>query len=140
LDVIAVVAKRRHVGRTRRIAMTDIPTFVDRYINIWNEPDAERRRETIRALWQPEARHLARTIEAIGYDGIEGRVTTAYQKWVVEKGNVFRLRDGVDGHHGTKLRWEMRPAAGGDVISIGFDFLVLGDDGRICTGYQFTEA
>jgi hypothetical protein len=26
------------------------------------------------------------------------------------------------------------------VISIGFDFLVLGGDGRIRTGYQFIEA
>jgi len=28
----------------------------------------------------------------------------------------------------------------GDVISIGFDFMVLGEDGRIRTGYQFIEA
>jgi hypothetical protein len=126
--------------------MTDINTFVDRYINVWNEPDTDRRRETIRALWQEDAHHLSRTIEAVGYAGIETRVANAYEKWVKEKGNIFRLRDGVDGHHGTvKLRWEMLPAAdkdkrGGEVISIGFDFLVLGDDGRIRTGYQFIEA
>ncbi len=120
--------------------MTDIATFVDRYVNIWNEPDAERRRQTIRALWHEDARHLARTLEAVGHAGIETRVATAYRKWVEEKGNVFRLRDGVDGHHDTiKLRWQMLPAAGGEVISIGFDFLVLGPDGRIRTGYQFIE-
>ena len=122
------------------IAATDIATFVDRYVNIWNEPDPAQRRRTIHALWQEDARHLARTLEAVGHDGIEARVANAYQKWVKEKGNVFRLRDGVDGHHGTvKLRWEMLPAAGGEVISIGFDFLVLGEDGRIRTGYQFIE-
>ena len=119
---------------------TDIATFVDRYVNIWNEPDVDRRRQTIRELWQEDASHLARTLEAIGHDGIETRVANAHQKWVREKGNVFRLRDSVDGHHGTiKLRWEMLPAAGGEVISIGFDFLVLGEDGRIRTGYQFIE-
>ncbi len=59
---------------------------------------------------------------------------------------TLRARDGVDGHHGTiKLRWEMLPAdaagrGGGEVVSIGFDFLVLGSDGRIRTGYQFIEA
>jgi hypothetical protein len=121
--------------------MTDIKQFVDRYLNIWNEPDDEARRETIRALWQEDAHHLARTLEAIGHAGIETRVKNAYEKWVKEKGCVFRLRDGVDGHHGTiKLRWDMLPAAGGQVISTGFDFLVLGDDGRIRTGYQFIEA
>lgn len=41
--------------------MADIATFVDRYISIWNEPDAGRRRQTIRDLWQEDARHLART-------------------------------------------------------------------------------
>ena len=120
--------------------MTDIKEFAERYVNIWNEPDAGRRRQTVRDLWQEDARHLARTIEAIGHEGVEARVRTAYEKWVREKGNVFRLRD-LDGHHDTiKLRWEMLPAAGGEVISVGFDFLVLGDDGRISTGYQFIEA
>lgn len=121
--------------------MTDINTFVERYIGIWNEPDGEARRQIVRALWQEDARHLAHTIEAVGHAGIEDRVANAYRKWVKEKGNVFRLRDGVDGHHGTiKLRWEMLPAAGGEVISIGFDFLMLGEDGRIRIGYQFIEA
>jgi hypothetical protein len=126
--------------------MENINRFVDRYINIWNEGDDENRRRTIRDLWQEDARHLARTLEAIGHDGIETRVRNAYEKWVRDKGCLFRLRDGVDGHHGTiKLRWEMLPATGGpkegrDVISIGFDFLVLGEDGRIRTGYQFIEA
>ncbi|MBV8394349.1 MAG: hypothetical protein JOY81_14315 [Alphaproteobacteria bacterium] len=126
--------------------MTDINVFVDRYLNVWNESDPEKRRATIRELWQPDAHHLARTLEAVGHDGIETRVANAYQKWVKEKGNIFRLRDGVDGHHDTiKLRWEMLPAGdrhkkGGEVISIGFDFLVLGSDGRIRTGYQFIEA
>jgi len=122
-------------------AMIDIEAFAERYIRIWNEPDIEARRQTVRDLWHDNARHLARTIEAVGHAGIETRVTSAYEKWVREKGNVFRLRDGVDGHHDTiKLRWEMLPARGGDVISVGFDFLVLGEDGRIRTGYQFIEA
>ena len=121
--------------------MTDIQQFVDNYIRVWNEPDAEKRRATIRALWQEDALHLARTIEAVGHAGIETRVANAYEKWVREKGNVFRLHGGVDGHHDTiKLRWEMLPAAGGEAISIGFDFLVLGEDGRIRTGYQFIES
>jgi hypothetical protein len=121
--------------------MSDLQSFVQDYIAVWNEPDAERRRALIRTLWQEDADHLARTIEAHGHAGIEQRVATAYEKWVKEKGNVFRLRDGVDGHHGTvKLRWEMLPASGGEVISIGLDVLVLGGDGRIRTGYQFIEA
>jgi hypothetical protein len=140
-QIIDGAAGSRHVS-----VMSDIQAFVRDYIAVWNEPDAERRRQIIRSLWQEDAHHLARTLEAIGHAGIEKRVTDAYDKWVREKGHVFRLRDGVDGHHGTiKLRWEMLPAdaagrGGGEVVSIGFDFLVLGSDGRIRTGYQFIEA
>jgi hypothetical protein len=125
--------------------MSTLQTFVEAYVSVWNEPAAGRRRTLIRRLWQEDARHLARTLEAVGHAGIEKRVGDAYEKWVKEKGNIFRLRDGVDGHHGmVKLRWEMLPAAfasspGGAVISIGLDFLLLGDDGRIRTGYQFIE-
>ena len=121
--------------------MSDIQTFVQDYIAVWNESDAGKRRQLIRTLWQEDACHLARTLEAVGHAGIEKRVTDAYDKWVKEKGNVFRLQGSVDSHHDTvKLRWEMLPAAGGAVISVGFDFLVLGGDGRIRTGYQFIEA
>ena len=121
--------------------MTDVKQFVDRYINVWNEPDAALQRQTVRELWHEDAHHLARTLEAVGHDGIETRIANAYEKWGRERGCVFRLRDGVDGHHGAiKLRWEMLPAAGGEVISVGFDFLVLGGDGRVRTGYQFIEA
>ncbi len=126
--------------------MSDMSEFVARYVNVWNEADDGRRRETIKALWHEDARQLARTLEAFGHSGIETRVKNAYEKWVRDKGNIFRLRDGVDGHHGTiKLRWEMLPLSdkdkiGGEVSSVGFDFLVLGDDGRIRTGYQFIEA
>ena len=123
------------------IQTSDIQTFVQDYIAVWNESDAGKRRQLIRTLWQEDAHHLARTLEAVGHAGIEKRVTDAYDKWVKEKGNVFRLQGGVDGHHDTvKLRWEMLPAAGGEVISVGFVFLVLGRDDRIRTGYQFIEA
>ena len=134
--VIAFVVGRRHIG-----SMSNLNAFVEKYISIWNESDVTARRRCIRELWVEDAQHLAKTLEAVGYDGIESRVANAYEKWVKEKGYVFRLRDGVDGHHGTiKLRWEMLPAGGRDVISIGFDFLVLAEDGRIKTGYQFIEA
>lgn len=135
-EVIAFAAAPRQVW-----CMNNLNAFVEKYISIWNESDDAARRRHVRELWVEDARHLAKTLDAVGHDGIENRVATAYEKWVREKGCVFRLRDGVDGHHGTiKLRWEMLPTAGGEVISVGFDFLVLAADGRIRTGYQFIEA
>src|SRR5476649_158488 len=85
-NVIARALARGHLLAMKEKLMTDIKQFVDRYINIWNEPDDNARRQTIRALWQEDARHLARTLEAIGHAGIETRVKNAYDKWVKEKG------------------------------------------------------
>lgn len=120
--------------------MSELKSLVDKYVGVWNEADAERRRSTVAELWTEEASHLARTIEATGHAGIEARVRTAYEKWVRDAGNVFRLLDGSDGHHGmVKLRWAMVKAGGGPPISIGLDFLLLDGDGRIRTGYQFIE-
>lgn len=90
--------------------MSNLNAFVEKYISIWNEPDSAKHRWCIRELWVEDAHYLAKTLEAVG-------------------------------HHGKiKLRWEMLPAAGGDVISVGFDFLVLAEDGRIRTGYRFIES
>jgi hypothetical protein len=82
--------------------MTKLDELVDRYVAVWNEPDADRRRECIAALWAEDGAHFTPSLEARGYR-------------------------------------EMVPAAGGAPAAVGFDFLVLGDDGRIRLDYQFLD-
>jgi hypothetical protein len=48
--------------------MSDMQTLVENHVAVLNEPDAERRRQLIRALSQEDAHHLARSLEAIGLD------------------------------------------------------------------------
>ena len=43
-------------------SMSDIHTFVQDYIAVWNDSDAGKRRQLIRTLWQEDADHLARTL------------------------------------------------------------------------------
>jgi len=116
----------------------DPNAFAERYVAVWNERDPERRRQRIAELWIPEGATLNKTLEARGYPGLEARVRGSHEKWVRDAGCVFRPRD-ADGHHGTvRLRWEMvKP--GGEVATVGADFLLLADDGRIRTDYQFIE-
>jgi hypothetical protein len=41
--------------------MSKLNELVDRYVSVWNEPDAERRRQGIAALWAEDgARHSKR--------------------------------------------------------------------------------
>jgi SnoaL-like domain len=120
--------------------MTQVTELVDRYVAVWNEPDAEKRRRGIAALWAEDGAHFTPSLEARGYQALEARVAGAHQKWVKEGGFVFRSAKNVETHHdGVRFNWEMVPAAGGAIAAAGFDFLVLGDDGRIRLDYQFLD-
>lgn len=149
--------------------MTETPALVEissrttaalaeRYIALWNEPDADKRRRMIAELWTEDARHvlqppqeiraiaaapgLAMTaiLEARGYGEIEARATSVYQHWVGSEGLTFRGRDDADRLGDVvKLHWEA-VAKDGTVFAVGLSFLVLAADGRIERDYTFVVA
>ena len=122
-------------------AMTpNFESLAARYVAHWNEPDAKARRAAIAALWHEEAVHQSPSYDVRGHAGLEARVAGAYERWVRDAGKRFELYGPIDGHHGAmRLRWSMRPAAGGPIEAVGFDLLVIGADGRIAADYQFSE-
>jgi hypothetical protein len=120
--------------------MSEINGLVDRYVAVWNEPDADRRRKGIAELWVEDGAHFTPSLEARGYEALEDRVAGAHGKWVRTEGFIFRSSNNAEGHHDVvTFNWEMVPAAGGEAAAVGRDFLVLGDDGRIQLDYQFVE-
>lgn len=139
------------------MADIDLKNLPDRYVAVWSEPDAERRRAAIRGLWSADAVHVLQppqemrqaaeglgfdrlVLEARGHDALELRVTRAYEKFVAPGTFVFRSRGDADRLHDVvKFSWEMVPRSGGDVASIGLEILVLGADGRIVSDDQFIE-
>src|SRR5688572_31039046 len=88
--------------------------LADRYMALWNEPDADRRRRMIAELWaedgsqilQPprEMREiaaspgigLAATLEARGHSELQARAMTSYEHWVGSEGLSFRARDDAE--------------------------------------------
>jgi len=75
-----------------------------------------------------------------GYHELEDRVTHAHEEFVGSGQYVFRpagrarrLGDVVT------MRWEMIPAAGGDVAGAGTDFFTLDGDDRIVMDHQFVD-
>ncbi|HEV7731204.1 MAG TPA: hypothetical protein VGR62_03535 [Candidatus Binatia bacterium] len=114
--------------------------FIDRYIAIWHEPDAARRRQLVAALWTEDAAHFTRNIAVHGHDEITARVGRAYTEFVGSGGYRFRPRGPAEEHHaGVRFAWEMVPAAGGAAAGAGTTFLALADDGRIRLEYQFSD-
>ena len=146
--------------------MTDTQAFVEissrsaaelaeKYVALWNEPDAGRRRRMIAELWAEDGRHilqptqeireiaaqpgigLTAILEARGYEEIEARVASAYEHWVGSEGLSFRGRDDADRlSNVVKLHWEA-VAKDGTVVAVGLSFLVLAADGRIERDYTF---
>ena len=131
--------------------------LVDRYVAVWNEPDAELRRKAIHELWAEDGAHVlqppqdireaasglgfpAATLQARGHDAPDVRVTRAYEEFVAPGKFTFKPRDNADRlHNVVKFNWEMIPTGGGEVAGAGLEILILDEDGRIKTDYQFIE-
>jgi hypothetical protein len=132
--------------------------LAEKYIALWNEPDADRRRRTIAELWTEDGSHflqppqeiraiaaqpglaITAILEARGYQEIEARAASAYEHWVGAEGLSFRARDDAERLGDVvKFHWEA-VAKEGEVFAVGLNFLVLAGDGRIERDYTFIVA
>jgi hypothetical protein len=132
--------------------------LADRYLALWNEPDAGRRRRTIAELWTQDARHfvqppqeiraiaarpgigLTAILEARGHEEIEARVASAHEHWVGSEGLRFRRRDDAEQLDDVlKFHWEALDKDG-ELFAVGLHVLVLAADGRIERDYTFVGA
>jgi len=139
---------------TRTVAAAQL---ADRYMALWNEPDADRRRRMIAELWtedgsqilQPprEMREiaaspgigLAATLEARGHTELEARATASYDHWVGSEGLSFRGRDDAE-RLGDVVKFHWEGVAGdGETVAVGLNVLVLAADGRIERNYTFVD-
>lgn len=115
--------------------------LVDRYVDVWNETDEERRRAAIVALWAPDGQHYVGTREARGYEALEARIRGSHEKNVRDDGNRFRAASNVRlPHDVVTFYWEMLPADSDTVLATGLEFLAVDDGGRILVDYQFVPA
>ncbi|MGH8574036.1 MAG: hypothetical protein ACREX8_15895 [Gammaproteobacteria bacterium] len=141
--------------------MTDIRSaaaLAEKYVALWNEPDAGQRRRMIAKLWAEGGRHILQPpqeirgiaaqpgiamtaiLKAQGYEEIEARAASVYEHWVGSEGLSFRGRDDADRLGDVvKLHWEA-VAKDGTVFGVGLSFLILAADGRIERDYTFIVA
>jgi hypothetical protein len=130
--------------------------LADRYVAVWNEPDADRRRDAIAGLWSEDGVHILEppddileaarkqgfvpSLEARGHEALETRVTRAYDEFIAPGEFAFRRRDNVVRLADVvKFNWEMVGASDGETVALGLELLVLDGDGRIRVDYQFIE-
>src|SRR3954471_20170268 len=132
--------------------------LAEKYLALWNEPDADRRSQMIAELWTEDGRHilqppqeiraiaaqpgiaLSAILEARGYEQIAARAASAYEHWVGSEGLSFRGRNDAERLGDVvKFHWEA-VATDGEVLAVGLNFLVLAADGRIERDYTFIVA
>jgi hypothetical protein len=118
----------------------ELDSFIGRYIGMWHEPDAQRRKQMVLGLWAEDAENITRRFVVRGMAQILPRVDRAHEEWVASKGFIFRPIGNTDAHNNlVKFFWEMLPRGGGPIQARGLDIFVLRDDGRIRSLYQFAE-
>ncbi|MCX5215017.1 hypothetical protein OG689_38140 [Kitasatospora sp. NBC_00240] len=137
---------------------TDPQVLADRYAALWNEPDAEARRTGVEELWRPDGVHVLQppqemrrsavelgfadpVLEARGHRALEARVRRAHEEFVAPGGLLFRARaDAERLHDVVKFHWEAVDTGTGEVGGVGLEFLLLDEDGRIRSDFQFIES
>ena len=97
--------------------MNDLHALAERYVSVWNEPDAAARRRLIAALWADDGEHFTPSLHVRGHRALEGRVIGAWEKWVRDANHRFRYCGNADGHHGgVRFHWEMIAPSGESVL------------------------
>lgn len=119
----------------------ELNKFADRYVALWNEPDAAKRKLEIAALWVDEGEHYVEARKFVGIDALERRVADAHNEFVRDGGNRFRAVPGArrEGDVVT-FYWEMLPAEGDAVLGKGLEFMIVTATGQIIQDYQFYPA
>ncbi|MDH2428358.1 nuclear transport factor 2 family protein [Sphaerisporangium sp. TRM90804] len=114
--------------------------LADRFVALWNEPDAERRRLGVVELYAPDATYVFYRRDPVhGHEAILSQITYTKELYG-PMGYAFRSSHNAIGHHGVvRLNWVMVRAATGEMEMAGQDVVVLDEDGRIRTDYQFHD-
>lgn len=107
--------------------MGDFNELVDRYIDVWNETNAGKRRELIARTFTESTHFIDPLQEAEGQSGIDALVKGVHQRF---PGYRFRRVGDADAFRDrVRFRWELAPE-GGEIFVDGTDFALV-VDGRL---------
>lgn len=117
--------------------MSEIVTMVERYMEIWNEPDDRERSRRIDEVWTEDGTYTDPLASVTGRRAINGLVQAVRDQF---PGFVFRLAGTVDAHHDlARFTWAAGPDGAAEPLVVGFDVARTGADGRITAVYGFLD-
>jgi hypothetical protein len=107
--------------------MTDAETIGRRYIETWNETDANRRRALLSELWTKDATFVDPVLKGDGLAGIDAVMAQVHERYPGFQFGLLGKPDGFGEY--VRLSWALGPQGGEPPIK-GTDFLAL-QDGRL---------
>jgi len=120
--------RTKELDAQKEADMSKFTDVIDRYIAMWNETDAERRRELIARTWTDTSSYLDPMLQGEGQCGIDAMVQGVQARF---PGHRFRRTSEVDAHHDrVRFTWELAPGGGAALVT-GTDFGVVAADGRL---------
>jgi hypothetical protein len=106
----------------------DLTQLADRYIALWNETDAARRRGLIAETWTETARYRDPMLTGDGPDGIDALIAAVQAQYPSHR---FHRTGAVDAHHQSlRFTWELR-VEGQPPFVVGVDIGEVAADGRL---------
>jgi hypothetical protein len=109
------------------LKMTDPKTIASRYITLWNERAADRRREILKQGWTDDAKYVDPLMSGDGHDGVDALIAGVQQRFPDFRFQLIGEPNGFGDH--VRFSWGLGPD-GADSPIKGTDFAVL-RDGRI---------
>jgi hypothetical protein len=122
----------------RRNGMSNINEIVLRYLAVWNERDAQRRRALVAKTWTEDGNYIDRVRDGAGHDRIDQMIATAQEHF---PGYRLNLASGIEAHHDyVRFSWVAGGTAEAPLYLKGTDFAVVAGDGRLKSVIGFTDA
>jgi uncharacterized protein (DUF1330 family) len=102
--------------------------IAERYLAVWNEADAERRRALVAATFTDDAAYADPRMRADGHAGLDAMIAAAREQF---PGHRFTLRGEPEGFDGrVRFSWSLA-ADGAAAVAHGTDVAVVAADGRL---------
>jgi len=122
----------------RSAQVSNVNELVVRYIGIWNERDAKRRRELIAKTWTEDGTYLDAHRHGAGHEGIDAMIGQAQEQF---PGYQLRLVSGIETHNGyVRFSWAAGGMAQAPLYLAGTDFAAISSDGRLRAVTGFVDA
>jgi SnoaL-like protein len=117
---------------------TDVNTTIHRYIDAWNETDADRRRALVADVFADDGSYVDPLMTGAGHDSIATMIGLAQQQFPDHR---FELSYGPDAHNDrVRFAWRLYGPEGDAPVAGGTDFATVADDGRLSSVTGFLES